>query len=465
MEFAGKRVIVMGLGRFGGGIGVTRWLASQGARVVVTDQASSADLAQSIEKLSGFEIDYRLGGHDGVELDGCDLLVISPAVDKTKSALVKSAVAKGIPCSSEMNLFLERCRGRVVGVTGSVGKSTTTAMIGEILSAASRSSDWGHGRVWLGGNIGKSLLDDLGTIAAEDIVVLELSSFQLEDAAGMERSPSIALVTNVRENHLDRHGTLAAYADAKANIYRYQTLDDWLILPESGAEQMPDLPVRDRYVIRFAADEATRGARLSIMRPDGSTSSPEIVPLSLTIPGLHNVQNAAGALAVARILGVPDTTSSSALRQFNGLIHRLEFVREVNGVRYYNDSKATSPEAAMTSIRAFDCPVVVLAGGSDKGGSFESFGKFLATQAKAVVCMGQTRERISAAVRQAASSCSQGPVVLPSDHFEGAVNMARELAKPGEVVLLSPGCASYDWFKNYEQRGEQFRRVVMEWRE
>lgn len=465
MEFAGKRVIVMGLGRFGGGIGVTRWLASQGARVLVTDQASQADLAQSIEKLSGLEIDYRLGGHDGVELDGCDLLVISPAVDKTKSAFVKSALAKGIPCSSEMNLFLERCRGRVVGVTGSVGKSTTTAMIGEILSAASRSPDWRHGRVWLGGNIGKSLLDDLGAIAADDIVVLELSSFQLEDAAGMKRSPSIALVTNVRENHLDRHGTLAAYADAKANIYRYQTPNDWLILPETGAEQMPDLPVRDRHVIRFAADEATRGARLRHTQMDGSRSGPEIVPLSLTIPGLHNVQNAAGALAVARVLGVPDTTSSAALRQFNGLIHRLEFVREVNGVRYYNDSKATSPEAAMTSIRAFDCPVVVIAGGSDKGGSFESFGKFLARQAKAVVCMGQTRERISAAVRLAASSCSQGPVVLPSDHFEGAVNMARELAKPGEVVLLSPGCASYDWFKNYEQRGEQFRRVVMEWRD
>ncbi len=465
MEFAGKRVTVMGLGRFGGGIGVTRWLANQGARVVVTDQAARDDLLESLDKLSDLDIDYKLGGHDGVDLNGCDLLVISPAVDKTKSEFVRAAVAKGIRCSSEMNLFLERCRGRPVGVTGSVGKSTTTAMIGQILSAASRSAGWTHGRVWLGGNIGKSLLDDLNTIAAEDVVVLELSSFQLEDAASLAKSPHIALVTNLRENHLDRHGTMQSYASAKANIHRFQTPDDWLILPERGAEALPDVPAAGRRMVRFSADEATRGARLTSMDANGRAASPEIVPMRLSIPGLHNIQNAAGAIAVARILGVSDAVSAAALSEFTGLVHRLEFVREFGGVRYYNDSKATSPEAAMTSIKAFDVPVVVLAGGSDKGGSFESFGRFLAEHAKAVICMGETRERISASIRLGAGGCGKGPVVLPADQFESAISSARELAKPGEVVLLSPGCASYDWFKNYEQRGDQFRRVVMGWRD
>ncbi|HWL93645.1 MAG TPA: UDP-N-acetylmuramoyl-L-alanine--D-glutamate ligase [Phycisphaerae bacterium] len=462
MNLAGKRVVVMGLGRFGGGIGVTRWLCGEGARVLVTDQASADDLRESVAQLADVLVEYRFGAHESADLDGCDRLVVSPAVDKAKSPFVQEAMRRGIALSSEMNLFLERCRGRIIGVTGSVGKSTTTAMIGAILDAASKARGWNHGRVWLGGNIGKSLLDDLPSIAPRDLVVLELSSFQLEDAGPLRIGPHVAMVTNLRENHLDRHGTMHAYASAKANIYRHQHADNWLVLPFSSAEALPDLTGPQR-VYRFGADDKSGGAGLEYQDNNGVPRR-ETLSVSLKIPGLHNVQNAAGAVAVARICGVEDATSLAALAEFGGLVHRLEFVRELDGVQYYNDSKATSPEAAMTSIRAFACPVVALVGGSDKGGSFEAFGQFLARQAKAVVCMGETRERIAAAIRTAVSDCARGPVLILSDDFANAIGTARELAKPGDVVLVSPGCASYDWFKNYEQRGDRFREIVNGWK-
>lgn len=450
---------VMGLGRFGGGIGVTRWLCERGARVTVTDQSTEADLRESIAKLADLNVTYRLGGHAETDLDDCELLVISPAVDRAKSLFVQAAIRRGIPCSSEMNLFLERCRGRLVGVTGSVGKSTTTAMIGAVLEAASRDTDWRYGRVFLGGNIGRSLLAELESITPDDIVVLELSSFQLEDAAPLKPRLSVALVTNLRENHLDRHGNMASYAAAKSNIYRNQSENDWLILPLSGAEGLPDAPTSKRRLLRFGTD-ATGSAAVIERRNEGGVERRDSIRLSLAVPGAHNVCNAAGAIAVGRVFGVSDATAVSALSAFGGLAHRLEFVGEIDGVRYFNDSKATSPEAAMTSIGSFTCPVVVLVGGSDKGGSFEAFGAFLARSAKAVVCMGGTRERISAAIRLASGGCGRSLTVLPADDFRTAVNTARELARPGDVVLLSPGCASFDWFKNYEQRGDLFREIV-----
>ena len=222
--FSGKRVVVMGLGRFGGGIGVARWLCEQGARVLVTDLGTEAALAQSVASLEDLSLEYRLGGHDAADLDGCDLIVVSPAVDKRKSGFFQTAVEKGIPWTSEMTLFLERCCARIVGITGTAGKSTTTAMVGVVLEAARQAPGWRHGRVWLGGNIGRSLLADLGSMSPDDVVVLELSSFQLEDTVRLGKSPDLALVTNVRENHLDRHGSLQAYAEAKGNGFDTKTM-------------------------------------------------------------------------------------------------------------------------------------------------------------------------------------------------------------------------------------------------
>ena len=458
-DFAGKRVVVMGLGRFGGGIGVTRWLHNQGARVHVTDLANEEALAKSLQSIKNLNVSYRLGSHDEADLNDCDLLVVNPAVDKRKASFFHTAVKRGIPWTSEMNLFLERCPGKIVGITGTVGKSTTTAMIGDILDAAKNAAGWRYGQVWLGGNIGKSLLDDLPEIAAGDIVVLELSSFQLEDASVGHRSPHIAMITNLRNNHLDRHGTMQAYAEAKANIYRYQTADDWLILlADGGVELLPDDWKARKHLARFAVDPNTH--RVQVTLPHRDRPATEELAVTLSVPGLHNVENAAAALAVSRILEVPDSVALSALAAFAGLPHRLEFIREFKGVRYYNDSKATTPDAAMTSLRAFDCGIVAMVGGSDKGSSFTELGRTLARRAKGIVCMGATQEAIRHEILLAADP-ARAPVVKTASNSQEAVEFARQLAAPGDVVLLSPACASFDWFRNYEERGDTFKALVM----
>ena len=460
-EFAGKRVVVMGLGRFGGGVGVTRWLASQGATVHVTDLSCEADLATSLAAIEGLPYTKRLGSHDEHDLDGCDLLVVNPAVDKTKSSLIEAAARRGIPLSSEMNLFLERCRATIVGITGSVGKSTTTAMLGEVLETASTKPGWRHGRVWVGGNIGKSLLDQLPSMKSGDIVVLELSSFQLEDAARIGKSPHISLLTNLRENHLDRHVTMPAYAAAKSNIYRFQSEDDWLIMPmSSGEELMPGPWQSHRKLMRFSVDPRSR--EIMLEGPGGQGAARERVTALLSVPGLHNVLNAACAICVSKILDVRTDVALEALLKFRGLPHRLEFVRELAGVKYYNDSKATTPDAAMTSLKAFDGDVILLAGGSDKGSSFEAFGSLLAQRAKGVLCMGATQGKIMDAVVRARGHRA-GPFVKPVNDFIEGLNLARSLAERGDVVLLSPGCASFDWFRNYEHRGDSFKAIVSAW--
>ncbi len=461
MDLAGKRVVVMGLGRFGGGIGVARWLCGQGARVTVTDLSDQDALKESLAALGDLDATFRLGGHDPADLDACDLLVVSPAVDKRTADFFRLAVARGIPWSSEMNLFLERCPSRIVGVTGTVGKSTTTAMIGAVLDAASRETGWAHGRVWLGGNIGKSLLADLPAMRTEDVVVLELSSFQLEDAASLGKSPAIALVTNLGENHLDRHGTLQAYAAAKANVYRFQTMQDWLVMPNGGGEEHLPGDWRERGRLwRFDVDPRRR--QIVLQAGSGADAIESHVDMTLKVPGLHNLRNAGGALAIARILGVSDDVSRAAMRAFLGLPHRLAFVREYQGVAYYNDSKATTTDAALTSVGAFDRPVVVLVGGSDKGTPFDALARGLVEKVKAVVCMGQTGEAIRSAVVQARGERDR-PALKTAGSFEDAIHVARESSVPGDVVLLAPACASFDWFKNYEERGERFCHTVKAW--
>lgn len=465
-EFADKRIVVMGLGRFGGGIGVTRWLHNAGARVVVTDAADEQSLASSLAKIRDLDVTLRLGGHDERDLDDCDLLVASPAVDRKKSAFFRLAVERGIPTSSEMNLFLERCPAKVVGITGSAGKSTTTAMTAAVLEAAAQRPGWGHGRVWLGGNIGKSLLDDLTTMQRDDVVILELSSFQLENAATIHKSPHIALVTNVRENHLDRHGTLAEYAAAKANIFRHQSENDWLLLPDDGgAENLPGMKDCKARIGRFGIDAAHHEA--IVTRSNRERVERDRLSLDLTLPGAHNLANAAAALSIVRLFGVDDAVTTQVLNAFSGLVHRLEFVREFGGVRIYNDSKATSPEAAMTSMSAFESPVIVLLGGSDKGGHYDALGEFVARRTKLAICYGQTGPAIRDAIESAKASGRggeyRGAASMVCTDLPEAVRQAQQHAASGDVLLLSPACASYDQFVNYELRGVAFKQLVSAW--
>ena len=434
-DFRGRRVTVMGLGRFGGGVGVTRWLARQGARVVVSDQASAEELRESILALAGLDLELHLGGHDEKDLAGCELLVVNPAVP-FDSPYVAAARAAGVATTTEINLFLSRCPAPVVGITGSAGKSTTTAMAGAILA---------EGRpTHVGGNIGRSLLDELDDIRPDHVVVLELSSFQLAYLPLLGRSPGVAVVTNLQPNHLDRHGTMDEYGSAKKNIFRFHGPEDVLVLN------------RDDPKTAIWADEA-RGRVEFFSAADGE-------PFELPLPGRHNQANAQAAWAAARALGANRDHAQRALRHFQGLPHRLQLVHEHNGVRCYNDSKCTTPEEGVVAVEAFEPrTAIVIVGGYDKKIDLEPYCRALALRAKAVVCTGQTGEAMARLVEQASGTGAIGgalPWVVRVQDFAAAVRAAHGLAGRGDVLLLAPGCASYDQFKNYQQRGDLFTDVV-----
>ncbi|MFW6132756.1 MAG: UDP-N-acetylmuramoyl-L-alanine--D-glutamate ligase [Planctomycetota bacterium] len=426
---AGRRVTVAGLGRFGGGVSAVRWLCSQGANVTVSDLADAEALSESLERIADLDATLHLGGHQEADFTRAELIVVNPAIPP-EMPLLAAAEDAGVPRTTEMNLFLARCPAPVVGVTGTVGKSTTTAMTGEVL-AAGRTTH-------VGGNIGRGLLCELDRIGASDVAVVELSSFQLERTPQIRLSPHVAVVTNLAPNHLDRHKTITAYARAKKNIYRFQSPDDLLVLN--------------------AACDATRGwadeapGRVTWFDPGGEA-------FELSVPGAHNQANAQAAWAAAEALGVSRDRAARALRDFAGLAHRLEFVTERNGVRYYNDSKCTTPDGTRVALEAF-APrrAVVLVGGYDKGVSFDELGGVLASRAKAVIALGATRGKILSATRACATEA--GPTILEAEAFDEAVALAIHQAAPGDVVLLSPACASYDQFDNYEQRGERFRSFV-----
>ncbi len=434
-DLAGMRVTVVGLGRFGGGVGVTRWLCGQGAIVTVSDQASAESLAESVAQLADCDVTFHLGGHLEADLLTADLLVVNPAVPK-ESTMLAAAAAAGVPRTSEINLFLQRCTAPVVGVTGSVGKSTTTAMIGEIFAR--------RFITYVGGNIGGSLLASLTDIRPH-VVVMELSSFQLEDLPLVGISPRVAVVTNIQPNHLDRHGTMDAYVDAKKNIFAYQGPGDVLVLNAA-----------DEELVKWAAEAP---GIVSMFDPAGK-------PFKLAVPGEHNQANAQAAWAAARAFsvaigeaGLCRDVVSEILADFAGLPHRLQLVGERGGVRFVNDSKCTTPGGAIVALQAFEpgrCVIIV--GGYDKGVSFTELGRKIASRAKAVIAIGATRESILAAVADA--SGLGAPAVCRADDFAGAVSLARENAKAGDVILLSPACASFGLFENYEQRGQAFIDLV-----
>ena len=442
------RVTVLGLGRFGGGVGVTKWLCRQGAKVTVSDALAADQLADSVLALAGCDATLHLGLHDDADFTQADFLVVNPAVPK-ESPLLALAATAGVPRTSEINLFIERCPATIVGITGSVGKSTTTAMVGRILAKRFTTH--------VGGNIGGSLLQTLDQIQSNHVVVLELSSFQLEDLPIIGISPHIALVTNLKPNHLDRHGTMQAYGDAKKNLFAFQKPSDVLILnaaDEPTRAWAADAPGRVEYFDPTIAASASFSGR----RHDGLPAAQSDL-FELTVPGAHNQGNAQAAFAVAREMGIDRPTAQEALRDFPGLPHRLQFVCEREGVRYYNDSKCTTPEGAIVALEAFaPGKAVIIVGGYDKHVSFEAMGKSLAARAKAVIAIGATKDQIVTAVEQASST--KQPVIVKCETFADAVAAAQAIAASGDAVLLSPACASYDMFQNYEKRGELFVELV-----
>jgi UDP-N-acetylmuramoylalanine--D-glutamate ligase len=433
-SLAGRRVTVAGLGHFGGGIAVAKWLVQQGATVLVTDKAPPEKLADSVAQLEGLPITYRLGGHDERDFTGADLVVTSPAVPPTNPYLLAAAAAN-VPITTEIKLFVERCpTKKVLAVTGTKGKSTTTALLHRMLQTV--------GRAWLGGNIGVSLLEKLAEIRDDDFVVLELSSFMLHWLGQDRWSPHVAVVTMVTADHLDWHGTVEAYVQAKRNIVRFQSEQDYAVLRH-------DDKVSRGFADDTPAQKLIYGKRAHL---------PEtLAPL---LPGKHNRLNERGAWTAARIFGVYPDMAQEALQDFRGLPHRLELVHEQDGVKWVNDSIATIPAAAVVALEAFAAKKVIqIVGGVDKKLGFDAMASALAERAKAVLTIGEAGPTIAAMCRDATVRGKRAEIVECGD-LPAAIARARSLAADGDVVLLSTGCSSYDQFTNFEERGLRFAELA-----
>ena len=412
--------VVVGAAR--SGVALATYLAGTGERVRVIDRKSEAELKDVLEQLPA-SVDLQLGGYDDSVLAGADVVYASPGVP-WDSQLLNDARRRGIKVSSEIDLFLRLCPGTVVGITGTNGKTTTTELTGNVLAAGSRP-------VLVGGNIGDTVLDRLQEVTPRHWVVLELSSFQLESVE--KPRFHVGVILNITPDHLDRHGTFDRYADLKARAIEFAGADDFAVL--NG---------RDSAVRALSARTRAQVVWFDEHRP--------VPPMPL--PGRHNLENALAAAAVGRIAGLSDDTIDEAIRSFKGVEHRLELVGEWDGVRWYNDSKATNPDAGRMALSAFpETPVVLIAGGY--GGGFE-LGPWVADVIRhvdAVVLMGASADLL-------AKELSQHPKVVRASNLEEAVGLAAGLARPGGVVLLSPAYKSFDMFKDFEDRGRQFKALA-----
>jgi UDP-N-acetylmuramoylalanine--D-glutamate ligase len=456
MTFAGKRITIMGLGFFGGTIGLAKYLVTQGAQVTVTDLRSEADLRDSVAALDGLPVRFVLGRHEPTDFTDVDMVFASPAVREDSPYLV-AARARGVPVDSEMNLFMRLCRGSIIGVTGSNGKTTTTSLIGAILRAA-------NPRTRVGGNIGGSLLPEVAAIEPGDPVVLELSSFQLEDLAAVGRSPHLALLLNLSPNHLDRHGSMEAYVAAKMQIFAYQGPQDVAILNADDPRLQPVAGELRSQLRCFSCEHAVEegsylaGDRLVVAHAGtvGEVCRLQDIPLL----GRHNVANVLAAVAAADAWGVPATVTRQAIRAFPGVEHRLEHVRELHGVSFYNDSIATSPTGTLAALAAIHRPIWLIAGGYDKGIPFHVLGEAIVQRVKGVFLIGTTAPHIAQAIEMARAPGGELPTITFCRDLRQAVYAAFNAAGPGEVVLLSPACASYDQFRNFVERGRLFKQLV-----
>ncbi len=453
-------VTVMGLGLFGGGIGAARYFAQRGHRVIATDLREKKVLAPALAQLEGLDIEFVLGQHSEHIFTDTDLVVVNPGVRPDNHYLEIARLA-GSQLTTEINLVFKQAGSPIVGVTGSNGKSTVAAMIAAGLEAAGK-------KVLLGGNLGGSLLGAVEDFGAGGIIVLELSSFQLQRLAWEKRSPHLAVCTNITPNHLDWHDTFEDYAAAKENIARFQGPDDYLVLNQ-------DCPVAGKWpefskaqVARYSLEEipvppaAWIAARDLLVNLQGR---PEVLLAAdaLKVPGRHNLSNALAAALSCLLLEVSTEKVAAGLRAFKGLEHRLQFVGRENGADFYNDSIATTPEATIAALESFDVPIVLMAGGSGKGLDFSELGRIVARRVRTVVLSGETGPQIRAAI-EAAVKVDDFPgnssELIDAPGFDQAFKIACRKVPPGGAMLLSPASASFNEFANFAARGQRFCQLV-----
>jgi len=453
-EFRGRRVTIVGLGKGRTTAGLARFLVARGATVTVSDRESADKLGEGLARLQGVDVELVLGpSSDDLALADPDFVFVIPGI-RPRSPTILRALQRKIPVLTEMALFFRLCRAPIVGVTGTKGKTTTTTLIELVLSSGRR-------RVITGGNIGTGApLHLVESLTPDDIVVLELSSFQLETLA---HSPHVAVVTNVLEDHLDHHGTRDAYIAAKKNIVAWQ-----------GPRDVAVLNLDDSATVAMHTGSASevRGFSLSLQPKRGAylDRNGDLVLVhadrravlckasELRVPGRHNVANALAAAVVGDSFDIPADVIGDVLRAFEGVPRRLEPLAEKDGVLWVNDSAATTPAATLTALAAYDRPAVVILGGVSKGADFTVLGRALVDRARGAVLIGRAADEIASAI---AAADPKGTLeVRRAATLDDAVAAARALARPGDVVLLSPACASFDMFSSADERGEKFAAIV-----
>ena len=449
MELKDKRVLVVGLGK--SGVASALFLKEHGARVTVSDTKSGDDLRNEIPTLLDHGITVETGGHGERTFRGQDLIVVSPGVPVDAPPLVQ-ARALGEVVIGEIELAARFLPGPIVAITGSNGKTTTTTLTGEILAAAGLPT-------LVGGNIGTPAISLAERAKPESVVVLEVSSFQLETIQSFH--PKVAVVLNVTADHLDRHRTLEAYVDAKARIFENQGSEDFVVLNADDPTCVAMARRTRAQVFWFSRQkEVKQGAWVSdgtILFRDGSGSQQaaqcEVMQVSeIPLKGAHNLENVLAAVSAGMLMGCAPEKIRQAVRDFKAVEHRLEFVSTIRGVDYYNDSKATNVDATIKALESFPANIHLILGGKDKGSDYSALNNLLRQRVKRVYTIGAAAAKIESQVKDVE--------VVRAETLENALRKANAVAEPGDVVLLAPACASFDQFKNYEQRGQVFKEIV-----
>ena len=466
------RVLILGAARQG--LALARWLALHGARVTLSDMRGEADLRVARESLAEYPITWVLGGHPLELLESADVLCLSGGVPLTLP-IVAEAIKRGIPLSNDSQIFMEAVPCKTIGITGSAGKTTTTTLVGNMAKLAYQDAE---GRkqtddasafrllpsVYVGGNIGDPLINYVDDMKPEDIAVLELSSFQLDQ---MTISPNIAAILNITPNHLDRHHTMEAYTAAKRRILEFQSEKDAAVLgrDDKGAWSLRN-KVRGK-LFTFSLQELEEGLNGAYLQDgllnlrDGDAYLPLMLREKISLRGDHNVSNVLAAFTIGHAAGFPLDAMLEAVEEFRGVPHRLELVRELRGVRWYNDSIASAPERSMAAIRAFEEPIVLLLGGRDKDLPWQDLIQLVGERVDHVVLFGEAAEKIWKTA-EGLGLRENGSAILRASGLHDAILKAAEVAEPGDVVLLSPGGTSFDEFKDFAERGERFREWVLE---
>jgi len=449
----------MGLGIQGGGVGIARFLSGAGAIVTVTDIKPKEELASSIEKLKGCKnIAYVFNTHRPEDFTKADMVIKNPAAPWSNK-YIKMAVENKVSIEMDSSLFFKLCRNDIIGVTGTKGKTTTSALIYEILKNAGKNvMKAGVGRI--------SVLDKLNDLKKDTIVVFELSSWRLSALGRAKLSPKIAVITNIYPDHLNYYKTMEEYVDDKKIIFAHQTKDDWCVINWDDPAISHFEPEIRANLIKVSGSKITNGRAVyindgAIYINNGIDEKKVIDIANIKLRGAHNLGNIMAAIAVGNIYSVDVKNMRKVLERFSGVVHRLEFVRELGGVQYYNDTSATTPESAINGLNSFSEPVILICGGSDKKLNLTEFGREIVKKTKAVIFLkGPATDKIISAIRENLPTEEKEKEFEIVDSMYRAVELARAQAQSGDVILLSPGAASFGMFQNEFDRGDKFKEAV-----